>query len=59
MTADFYRQKLYRAERAAFDREVELHKAHIALEGWLDVGQKGREVRFAVPVQLRPRTVRP
>lgn len=42
----------YAAERRAFDREVEAHKAHIRAHGWLDVGTKGAESRFRVPVQL-------
>ena len=40
------------ANAIAFDREVEAHKAHIREHGWLDVGTKGAESRFRVPVQL-------
>lgn len=39
----------YAAERRAFDREVEQHKAHIREHGWLDLGAGGR---IAVPVVL-------
>lgn len=42
----------YRAQRAEFEREVRWHYAHLMFYGWLDVGTKGRVVRFEVPVQL-------
>lgn len=49
----------YQAKRRAFAREVEAHCDHIAEHGWLDVATDGkREVRFAVPVTLKPRPVR-
>lgn len=38
----------YRAERRRFDDEVQRHRAHIREHGWLDVGTKGREVRYYV-----------
>jgi hypothetical protein len=42
----------YTRERAAFDDEVVAHRLHIEQHGWIDVGTKGRVVRFNVPVKL-------
>lgn len=48
----------YHRERARFDAEVRQHVAHAREHGWIDVGTKGREVRFAIPVTLNPRASR-
>jgi len=41
-------QERYAAHRREFDREVEEHKAHAREYGWIDVGTKGKVVRFEV-----------
>lgn len=45
----------YQRERTAFDREVAHHVEHGRRHGWIDVGTKGKVVRFAIPVTLLPR----